>query len=57
MKTKNFTKALFYATFFLLFLGNSLAQNLQSDIDELITEAYPKDGPGISLLIALVQPP
>ena len=50
MKTSS--KTLLYFSFFFLFINTSIAQNLTSDVDALISEKYAKDGPGISLLIA-----
>lgn len=49
---KTYSKTLLYFSFFFLFINSSIAQNLTSDVDALISEKYAKDGPGISLLIA-----
>ncbi len=52
MKVKTQTKPLLYFSFFFLFINSIIAQNLKSDVDALIAEAYPKDAPGVSILIA-----
>ena len=49
------SKTLLYVSFFFLFINSSIAQNLTSDVDALISEKYAKDGPGISLLIAALS--
>lgn len=52
MKTKKTIQTLFFLSFLLTGFHSAIAQNLTTDIDALISETYPKDGPGISLLIA-----
>jgi len=45
-------KAFTSLSIFLFVISTTIAQNLASKVDALIAEAYPNNGPGISLLIA-----
>lgn len=52
MKIINQNKILPFFTFLFLLVISMNAQNLKSDVDALIAEDYPKDAPGVSILIA-----
>lgn len=52
MKLTTPSKTFLYFTFLFLLTNSIIAQNLKSDVDALIAEAYPKDAPGVSILIA-----
>lgn len=52
MKTNLITKSITFLSFIILFISTSYAQNIESEVDEILSSVYKSDGVGVSLLIA-----